>query len=49
MAITRSKRKHEIPPLTIKSIKQAIEELERGKGKIFKSVEEMLTYVDKIP
>ncbi|MGH9878957.1 MAG: hypothetical protein ACREBU_04760 [Nitrososphaera sp.] len=49
MAATKTKRKHEIPPLTDKSIKQGIEELEGGKGKKFKSVEEMLTYVDKMP
>lgn len=49
MAAAKSKRKHEIPSLTEESIKQGIKELEEGKGKKFKSVEEMLAYVDKMP
>jgi len=49
MAAIKSKRKHEIPPLTDESVKQGIGELKRGKGKKFKSVQEMMTYVDKMP
>ena len=49
MAAAKSRRKQEVPSLTEKSIKQGIEELEERKGKKFKSVEEMLAYVDKMP
>ncbi len=49
MAVINSKRKHEIPPLTDRCIKQGIVEIERRKGKKFESVEELLTYVDKMP
>lgn len=49
MAAAKSRRKQEIPSLTEESIKQGIKELEEGRGKKFKSVEEMLAYVDKMP
>lgn len=49
MAAAKSRRKQEIPSLTEESIKRGIKALEEGRGKKFKSVEEMLTYVDKMP
>jgi len=49
MATTKSRRKQEIPSLTEESVKQGIKELEEGGGKKFKSIEEMVAYVDKMP
>lgn len=48
MAAAKSRRKHDIPSLTEKSVARGIKELSEGKGRKFKSVEEMLAYVDKM-
>lgn len=46
IAAAKSKRKHDIPLLTEESIKRGIKELEEGKGKKVKNVEELFREIE---
>ncbi len=42
-------KEDDLTPEEIQDVKQSLKELKEGKGKKFKSVQEMLAYVDSMP